>query len=57
MKRLNTPITVETTVNEPIEKVWKLWKIPFDISQWNNFSDDWHSPRVEIDLKEEGSFL
>jgi len=57
MKRLNAPITVETTINEPIEKVWKLWTIPFDISQWNNFSDDWHSPRVEIDLKEGGSFL
>lgn len=57
MKTLNTAITVETTVKEPVENVWRLWTTPVDISQWNNFSNDWHSPRVEVDLREEGSFL
>jgi uncharacterized protein YndB with AHSA1/START domain len=50
-------ITVETTVNVIIEKVWELWTTPADIKQWNNPSDNWHSPRVEIDLKEGGHFL
>ena len=57
MNNTYTEISVETTVNEPVEKVWKLWTTPDDICQWNNPSDDWHSPRVEIDLKDEGQFL
>lgn len=50
-------ITVETTVNKPVENVWKIWTTPADIRQWNNPFDDWHSPRVENDLKQGGSFL
>ena len=51
-----TKITVETTVNAPIEKVWKAWTTPSDITQWNNASDDWHTPRAENDLRVGGSF-
>ena len=51
-----TTITVETTVNAPVEKVWKYWSEPSHIIQWNNASEDWHTPRVENDLKVGGKF-
>lgn len=52
-----TTITVEVSVNAPIEKVWKLWTSPEHIMQWNNASDDWHTPRAENDLRVGGQFL
>jgi uncharacterized protein YndB with AHSA1/START domain len=53
----NKVITVKATVEAPIEKVWKLWTDPVHIIQWNNASDDWHTPRAENDLRTGGSFL
>lgn len=52
-----TTITVENTVNAPIEKVWKYWTLPEHIMKWNNASNDWHTPRAENDLRVGGSFL
>jgi len=52
-----TLITVETTVNAPIEKVWKLWTAPEHITKWNNASDDWHTPFAENDLRVGGKFV
>lgn len=49
-------ITVETTVNAPVEKVWDTWSKPEHITKWNNASDDWHTPRAENDLRTGGSF-
>src|SRR4051812_13610627 len=49
-------ITVNTTVNAPIEKVWQYWSSPEHITKWNNASDDWHSPTVENDLRNGGKF-
>ncbi len=49
-------ITVETTVKAPVEKVWQSWTNPEDIIQWNNASDDWHTPRAENDLRAGGKF-
>ena len=51
-----TKITVEATVNAPVEKVWRMWNEPHHIIKWNNASDDWHSPRSENDLKVNGKF-
>ena len=50
-------ITVQATVNAPVEKVWKLWTAPEHITRWNNASDDWHTPRAENDLRAGGKFL
>jgi uncharacterized protein YndB with AHSA1/START domain len=52
-----TMITVTTTVDAPVEKVWTLWTDPKHIVHWNNASDDWHTPRAENDLKVGGKFL
>ncbi len=51
-----TKITVQTTVNAPVEKVFRLWTTPSDITKWNNASADWHTPRAEHELKPGGKF-
>lgn len=50
-------ITVDATVHAPIEKVWEYWTNPKYIRQWNNASDDWHTPYAENDLRNGGKFL
>ena len=51
-----TKITIEATVNAPVEKVWKLWSAPEHITKWASASDDWHTPRAENDLRTGGKF-
>ncbi len=51
-----SPITVETSVHAPIEKVWECWTKPEHITKWNAASDDWHTPKAENDLREGGKF-
>lgn len=51
-----TKITVEATVNAPVEKVWQTWNNPADIMQWNAADPSWHSPRSENDLRVNGRF-
>ena len=51
-----TPITVSTTVNAPVEKVWKYWNEPDHITKWCQASDDWHAPYAENDVKPGGKF-
>ena|ERR1700741_2271067 len=54
----NTPtkITVETTVNAPVEKVWKSWNSPEHIIKWCTATPEWHTPRAENDLRVGGKF-
>ena len=49
-------ITVETTVNAPIEKVWEYWTKPQHITSWCQASDDWHAPYAENNLQTGGKF-
>ena len=50
-------ITVESTVNAPVQKVWQLWSGPEHIEKWNHASDDWHTPKAVNDLRVGGSFV
>ncbi len=52
----NTTITVESTVNAPVEKVWEFWTDSKHITNWYNASDDWHAPYAENDLRKDGNF-
>jgi uncharacterized protein YndB with AHSA1/START domain len=52
-----TVLTVENTINAPVEKVWENWTNPEHIIKWCSPSDDWHTPRAENDLRNGGSFL
>ncbi|MFY0663935.1 MAG: SRPBCC family protein [Natronospirillum sp.] len=49
-------ISVEVTVQAPIDKVWHAYSNPDDIMQWNAASDDWHTTRSEVDLRPGGRF-
>jgi len=49
-----TVITVNTTVNAPMEKVWKYFNFPEFITKWYYASDDWHAPMSKGDFKEGG---
>jgi uncharacterized protein YndB with AHSA1/START domain len=51
-----TKITVENTIQAPVEKVWKYWTQPEHIINWSFASDDWHTPAAENDLREGGKF-
>jgi uncharacterized protein YndB with AHSA1/START domain len=50
-------ITVEALVDAPVEKVWAYWTGPEHITQWNNASDDWHTPWAKNDLVAGGRFV
>lgn len=52
----STSITIETTVNAPVEKVWERWTRPEHITKWNAASDDWHTPTATNDLRPGGTF-
>ena len=49
-------ISVETTVQAPIEKVWDAYTRPEDIMQWNAASDDWHTTSSSVELRVGGIF-
>lgn len=49
-------ITVETTVAAPIDRVWRAYTTPADIVKWNAASDDWHTTKATVDLREGGAF-
>ena len=50
-------ITVKTTVDAEVEKVWRCWTEPEHITKWNYASDDWHTPRAKNDLRVGVRFL
>lgn len=52
----NQKITVNATINSPIEKVWNTYTQPEHITQWNQASEDWWCPRAENDLKVGGKY-
>jgi uncharacterized protein YndB with AHSA1/START domain len=49
-------ITVETTIDAPIETVWARYTTPEDIIQSNAASDDWHTTAATVDLRAGGAF-
>ena len=52
-----TTLTVECIVNAPVQRVWSCWTQPEHITQWNNASEDWYTPKAENDLRAGGRFL
>jgi uncharacterized protein YndB with AHSA1/START domain len=51
-----TKITVKSSVNAPVSKVWDYWNAPEHITKWNSASPDWHTPKSENDLRVGGRF-
>lgn len=50
-------IEIESAVKASLSSVWAAWSNPEDIKQWNAASDDWHTTRSTVDLREGGKFL
>ncbi|WP_019532630.1 SRPBCC family protein [Paenibacillus ginsengihumi] len=50
-------ITVETTVQAPVEKAWQVWTEPEHITNWYFATDEWHAPKAENDLRPGGKFV
>lgn len=51
-----TKISIEATINAPVEKVWAYWNGPEHITHWCAASDDWHAPKADNDLRTGGKF-
>lgn len=49
-------VTIETTVNATMAKVWDFWTGPEHIMKWNSASEDWHTTKAENDLRVGGAF-
>lgn len=54
VKGEHMPITIETVVHAPVDKVWEYWTKPEHIMKWNNASEDWTTPSAENDLSAGG---
>jgi len=52
----NTKITIETTINADVNKVWDFYVAPEHITKWNFASDEWYCPSAENDLRVGGKF-
>lgn len=49
-------ITVETTVQADLDKVWEVWTKPEHITNWNFASTDWSCPSATNNLQPGGEF-
>lgn len=49
-----TKVTIGTTINAPVEKVWNAFNTPEHVTKWCAASEDWHAPRAENDFREGG---
>lgn len=49
-------ITITALIDAPMNTVWEKWTNPADVMNWNNASDDWHTPKAENDLRIGGKF-
>ncbi len=54
MSNTTAPITVQTIINASVADCWKCWTNPADILKFNNPFDDWHTAKVDIDVKPGG---
>jgi len=50
-------ITINTPINEPIDKVWKCYSDPKHITKWAFADNSWHAPRAINDLRVGGKFM
>jgi uncharacterized protein YndB with AHSA1/START domain len=53
---MTATITVQATINAPVEKVWDCYTNPKHIIQWNFADPSWHCPSAENDLRVGGTY-
>lgn len=52
-----TKVTIQNTINAPVDKVWSLWNGPEHITKWCTATEEWHTPYAENDLRVGGKIL
>src|SRR5690606_9694814 len=50
-------ITIQTKIKAPVREVWNYWTDSQHIVNWNQATEDWHTPTAENDLRVGGKFL
>lgn len=50
-------LVVQTKIKASASKIWEYWTSAPHIMQWNNASEDWHTPKAENDLRTGGLFV
>ena len=50
------PITIQSIINAPINKVWECWSKEEHITKWNFASSDWHCPSAKNNFIAGGEF-
>lgn len=53
---MKNKIIVSTTIESPIEDVWKHFTNEVSIQKWNFANENWHCPSAKNDLKVDGKF-
>jgi uncharacterized protein YndB with AHSA1/START domain len=53
---MDNKITIKTTIEAPIVKVWSFWTEPAHITKWNFATDEWQCPSATNDLRPNGEF-
>lgn len=56
MEKTKTEITVKTTVNASVEKVWDYYNNPEHITKWNFADPSWYCPNAENDMRVGGKY-
>jgi uncharacterized protein YndB with AHSA1/START domain len=51
-----TSVTVEATINAPVEKVWNNYNNPEHVTKWNFADPSWHCPSAKSDFRVGGEF-
>lgn len=51
MSTTASKITVEATINAPVEKVWNYYNGAEHIVKWNQADPSWHCPSASVDLR------
>ncbi len=54
---MSNAITIQTTVNTPVSKVWEYFNNPEHVTKWNQASEDWECPKGTNDLQVGGEFV
>lgn len=49
-------VTITSSIQAPIHKVWEYWTKEEHIEQWNFASPDWHCPSAKNNLIKGGEF-
>ncbi len=49
-------VTIEATIQAPVDKVWKYWTFPEHITGWNFALSTWQCPSASNDLRVGGKY-